>query len=122
VASGWGSKILWKSNAIYVLGIDSNWWKWTGSGWINVGRTVPGGIGTSPDGTMVPSALQIVDNVGAIWTIGANSAILRNGVQAGSGWGVKILWKTNTIYVYGIDANWWKWTGSMWVWVGPTQP
>jgi len=121
-ASGWGSKILWKSNAIYVFGIDGNWWQWTGSGWINVGSAVPGGIGTSPDGTMVPSALQIVDNVGAVWTIGLNSAILRNGVQAGGGWGSKILWKTNTIYVYGTDTNWWKWTGSVWAWVGPTQP
>ena len=121
-AAGWGSKILWKNVTIYVLGTDNNWWQWTGSGWINVGSTVPGGNSASPDGTMVPSALQIVDNVGAVWTIGLNSAILRNGVQAGGGWGSKILWKTNIIYVYGTDANWWMWTGSMWAWVGPTQP
>jgi hypothetical protein len=121
-ASGWGSKILWKSNAIYVLGIDSNWWQWTGSGWINVGSAVPGGTSASPDGTMVPTATQILDNVGAVWTIGANSAIVRNGVQTSGGLGSKILWKYSTIYVFGIDSNWWRWTGSVWAWVGPTQP
>ena len=118
---GWGSKILWKNATIYVLGIDSSWWQWTGSGWINVGTTVPGG-GASPDGTTVPTATQIVDNVGAVWTIGLNGAILRNGVQAGGGWGSKILWKSATIYVLGIDSSWWQWTGSGWINVGTTTP
>jgi glutamine cyclotransferase len=119
---GWGSKILWKSNTIYVLGGDTNWWQWTGSGWLNVGTTVPGGSSGSPDGTMVPTATQIVDNAGAVWTIGANSAILRNGVQAGGGWGSKILWKNATIYVFGTDSNWWQWTGSGWINVGTSTP
>jgi len=119
---GWGTKILWKNATIYAFGSDSNWWQWTGSGWTNVGTTVPGGIGTSPDGTMVPSALQIVDNVGAVWTIGLTNVILRNGIQAGGGWGVKILWKNATIYVLGTDTNWWRWTGAVWTWYGPTQP
>jgi hypothetical protein len=121
-AGGWGSKILWTSNTIYVLGTDSNWWQWTGVGWTNVGATVPGGQLASPDGTTVPIATQIIDNGGAIWTIGSNQAILRNGVQAAGGWGSKILWTSNTIYVLGTDSNWWQWTGSGWVNVGPLQP
>jgi cation transporter-like permease len=121
-AGGWGSKILWTSNTIYVLGSDTNWWQWTGSGWINVGTTVPGGSSASPDGTTVPTATQIVDTVGAVWTLGANGAILRNGVQAGGGWGSKILWKSATIYVFGTDGNWWRWTGSGWINVGTTTP
>lgn len=118
-ASGVGSQILWKSNTIYVLGTDSNWWQWTGSGWLNVGRTSPAGSTTtsaSPDGTTVPTnAPQIIDSSGAIWTIGANGVILRNGTQAANGWGSQILWKNSTIYVLGTDANWWQWTGSGWV-------
>jgi glutaminyl-peptide cyclotransferase len=119
---GSGAKILWKSNAIYVLGGDTNWWQWTGSGWINVGSTVPGGSNASPDGTMVPTATQIVDNADAVWTISASSAILRNGVQADGGWGAKILWKNATIYVFGTDGNWWQWTGAGWINVGAITP
>jgi Glutamine cyclotransferase len=126
-AGGWGSTILWKNSRIYVLGSDTNWWEWTGSGWINVGPQQPGGGGpppgggnTSPDGTTVPPATQLVDNVGAVWTVGANGAILRDGVQAAGGWGWKILWQSGAIYVLGVDNNWWKWTGSSWMNVGPT--
>ena len=71
---------------------------------------------------MVPPATQIVDNAGAVWTIGANGAILRNGLQAAAGWGSAILWTGNTIYGRGIDNNWWRWTGSGWVNLGPQQP
>jgi hypothetical protein len=122
-AGGVGSKILWTSNTIYVLGIDSNWWQWTGSGWINVGPVQPGGNGnTSPNGTTVPPATQILDNFGFVWTIGSNQLILRNGVQAANGVGSEILWTSNTIFVLGTDNNWWQWMGSGWVNVGPTQP
>jgi hypothetical protein len=125
-AYGLGSQILWKSGTIYVLGNDSNWWQWTGSGWINVGSAKPGGSGggsASPDGTMVPiNASQIIDNSGAVWTIGSGSAILRNGSSAAGGLGSQILWKSGTIYVLGTDGNWWRWTGSTWVNVGRTQP
>jgi hypothetical protein len=122
-AGGVGSEILWTSSTIYVLGTDSNWWQWTGSGWVNFGPTQPGsGPTTSPNGTTVPPATQIVDNLGVIWTIGTNEVILRNGVQAAGGLGSEILWKNNTIYVLGTDSNWWQWTGSGWVNVGPVQP
>ena len=121
-AFGLGSEILWKNATIYVFGTDSNWWQWNGSGWVNVGPVAPGSVNTSPDGTTVPPASQIVDNVGAVWTIGSNQVILRNGSQAAGGFGSQILWKSTTIYVFGTDSNWWRWTGSGWVNVGPTHP
>jgi hypothetical protein len=120
-AGGLGSQILWTSGTIYVLGNDNDWYQWTGSGWINVGPAQPGG-GGSPNGTMVPPATQIVDNLGAVWTIGANQTILRNGTHAVGGFGSKILWTSNRIYVLGSDSNWWQWTGAGWISVGPTQP
>jgi hypothetical protein len=72
-----------------------------------VGATVSGNA-TSPDGTLVPTtASQIVDSTGAVWTIPSNLLILRNGATA-LGWqGSKILWKNSTIYVLGMDSNWW---------------
>jgi hypothetical protein len=126
-AGGYGSKIFWYSSATYVYGTDSNWWKWTGSGWTNVGPTQPG-TGTtttttvSPDGTTVPPASQIRDASGAVWTIGSPNIILRNGSQAAGGLGSQILWYSSTIYVYGVDSNWWKWGGSGWTNVGATKP
>jgi hypothetical protein len=127
-SGGFGSQILWKSGAIYVFGTDRNWYQWTGGGWTNLGPTMPGGgssgstTSPSPDGTTVPSATQIVDNTGAVWTIGSGGAILRNSVQASAGFGSQILWKSSTIYVFGTDRNWWKWTGAGWSNVGPTTP
>lgn len=100
---------------------------------MNVGPTTPGGGGTtsptsgggttSADGTIVPTtATQIVDGSGAVWTIGINSVVLRNGAMV-LGWqATKILWKSSTIYVLGMDGNWWQWAGSTWVNVGRTQP
>jgi hypothetical protein len=129
-AGGFGSQILWKSATIYVLG-GSTWWQWTGSGWINVGSTTPGGTTTtsssstsstaSPDGTTVPTATQIVDNGGAVWTIGSGSAILCDGVSAAGGYGSQTYWKSGTIYVLG-GSTWWQWTGSAWINVGSSTP
>jgi hypothetical protein len=68
----------------------------------------------------VPAASQIVDNAGAIWTISATGAILRNGLDAAGGRGWTILWTSSTIYVRGTDNNWWRWTGSGWINVGQT--
>ena len=119
-AGGSGTKILWSGGTIYVLGVDNNWWKWLGSGWTNVGPTQP--TTSSPNGTLVPTASQIVDNQNAVWTIGANQAILRNGTLAAAGYGTKILWTSSTIYVFGLNGTWWKWLGSGWANVGSTQP
>jgi hypothetical protein len=70
----------------------------------------------------VPTASQITDNTGAIWTIGSGYAILRNGAQADGGIGSKILWKSSTIYVYGLNGAWYRWTGSSWAYNSSTQP
>src|SRR6185436_5044148 len=110
---GWQTtKILWKSSTIYVLGMDSNWWQWAGNSWVNVGPTTPGttssatsgGGATSADGTTVPTtAAQIVDSAGAVWTIASNLLGWRSGASV-LGWQTtKILWKSSTIYVLGMD-------------------
>ena len=122
-AGGSGTKILWSGGTIYVLGVDNNWWKWLGSGWTNVGPT-QSGVGSSTLGSiMVPQqAAQVVDSQGAVWTIAADTAILRNGTLAAAGYGTKILWTSNTIYVFGLNGSWWKWLGSGWANLGSTQP
>jgi hypothetical protein len=88
-------------------------------GWLNVGPMTPGGGTTggiggaaSPDGTTVPTtATQDVDNGGAAWTIGGGQAILRNGVRQQAGTGARF-WQSSTIYAFGPDSIWYRWTGS----------
>ena len=126
-AYGYGSQILWKNANVYVFGTDSNWWQWIGNGWLNVGAMTPGGGSTggaaSFDGTTVPTtATQIVDGGGDVWTIGSSAVILRNGVQAAYGYGSQIFWQNSTIYVFGTDSNWYRWTGSWWINLGPAHP
>ena len=69
----------------------------------------------SPDGTTVPGATQIVDFESTVWTIGAGGIILRDGVHAAGGYGSAMVWSNGAIYVFGIDGNWWRWTGSGWL-------
>jgi probable HAF family extracellular repeat protein len=40
-AGAYGSQILWYRNAVYVLGDDYNWWKWTGTTWTFAGASDP---------------------------------------------------------------------------------
>src|SRR5688572_12851791 len=82
--SGTGSQILYCSRIVYVLGTDSQWWKWN-SGWTATGYVDPcsGSTSTatlteSAHNTRLPPATQIVDSNLAVWTI-SNGAILRNG-------------------------------------------
>src|SRR4029077_18397832 len=90
---------------------------------ITISVAAAASLTASPDGTTVPTtATQIVDSNGAIWTIGASYAILRNGTSAAGGIGTKILWKSSTIYVFGTDSNWWQWTGSGWINIGSSNP
>ena len=121
VANGSGSRILWMNGVIYVLGLDDNWWQWTGLGWANLGSSRP--TGASPDGTIVfPFGGQIVDDNGNVWTIGTSLTIQRNGTWVAAGIGSEILWTRGAIYAFGVDGNWWLWTGNGWVNTGPTQP
>ena len=66
----------------------------------------------SSDGTLVPPATRIVDASSAVWTMNG-AAVLRNGVSAGGGTGVQMLWSGGSIYVLsGLGGSWWRWTGS----------
>ena len=75
----------------------------------------------SIDGTVVPTAPEVIDNDGAAWTIGSGGVILRNGKQASGGYGSQIYWKNNTVYVLS-GVTWWQWTGSGWLNVGSATP
>jgi hypothetical protein len=139
-AGAYGSQILWYQGAIYVLGDDSNWWRWTGATWSFYGSSDPnggapptGGSGpstpaptpaptASPSGSRTPPSSSVVDNGLAVWTIGPSLEVLRNGSQAAGGYATQILWFQSSIYVLGDDNNWWRWTGVTWTFHGSRAP
>src|SRR5688572_23511056 len=138
-AGGVGSEILYCNRIIYVLGTDSQWWRWN-SGWTPAGFIDPCSGGTptptptptpaptptptpseeSANNTRVPPATQIVDSTGAVWTRTANGTILRNGGGTG-GTGSQILYCNRIVYVLGTDSQWWRWNGG-WTPVGFVDP
>src|SRR5687767_9645522 len=75
----------------------------------------------SPNNTRVPPATQITDSTGAVWTRAANGAILRNGVQAQGGVGSEILYCNHIVYVFGTDAQWYRWSNG-WIGQGSVDP
>lgn len=73
----------------------------------------------SPDGF---KGVRVVDSERAVWTIGPARQTLRNGTQAGGGEGSIYKYLTKTVYVLGTDANWYKWGGASWSFVGAQEP
>jgi hypothetical protein len=69
----------------------------------------------SVSGTSIPTATQIVDGSGNIWTVSAG-VIYENGALAGYSNAVTLLlYNNNTIYQENSAGGWWWWNGSTWV-------
>jgi Putative Ig domain len=68
----------------------------------------------SPNGTTIPSATQITDSSGNVWTV-SGGVIYENGALAGYSSGVTLLlYDKNTIYQENSAGGWWSWNGSTW--------
>jgi hypothetical protein len=69
----------------------------------------------SPNGTTIPSATQITDNGGNVWSV-SGGVIYENGALAGYSNSVTtLLYDNNIIYQENSAAGWWSWNGSAWV-------
>jgi hypothetical protein len=72
-----GTQIAYLQRVVYVLGWDGHWWRFNGgdpaanSSWTDLGTNNPA---ESPSGTTIPSATQIVDSHGDVWTQGTTQA------------------------------------------------
>ena len=82
----------------------------------------PRPVNSSPDRTEVPPAGQLIDATGGVWTLGAFTETVRNGIHAGGGYGRSLLWSGGVVYAYGWDDQWWRWTGVGWVVYGTQKP
>jgi len=73
--------LLWLGGVIYHENTVGHFYGWSGSAWLACADPRLGG--TSADGTTVPSATQIIDKIGSIWTL-SNGAVLRDNSAVGS--------------------------------------
>jgi mannan endo-1,4-beta-mannosidase len=74
----------------------------------------------SASGTMIPSASQLVDSAGNVWTLVA-AAAYENGAPAAYSANVALLlYYGGTIYHENKSCLWWSWNGS--AWVGTSNP
>lgn len=68
----------------------------------------------SPDPSYVPQVTSIIDTTLAIWTIGNDRQILRNGAPISGGAGTAIYWTKGTVYV--LADVWYQWVASPPAW------
>src|SRR6202035_4345978 len=69
----------------------------------------------SGSGTIIPSATQIIDASGNIWTLSSTKAVLENGMAAGYTANVALLLYYNSVvYQENTAGGWWDWNGSGW--------
>jgi hypothetical protein len=69
----------------------------------------------SLDGATIPSATQITDSSGNVWTV-SGGVVHENGALAGYSKGVTLLlYDNNRIYQENSAGGWWSWNGSTWV-------
>ena len=75
---------------------------------------------TSPEGTTIPSASQIIDSAGGLWTL-SGGVVYKNGALAGYTNAVTLLlYDNNIVYQENSSGGWWSWNGS--TWTGTTDP
>jgi len=138
-----GYQWLYLNHVVYTLGEEGHWWRFNGgdptvgASWTDMGTTDPaGGPTESPSGTVVPTAAQIVDATGAVWTQSTTQVACpapgkcfpgyRNGVQVNVG--TQISYVNRVVYVLGWDGEWWRFNGgdptvnSSWTDYGKTAP
>lgn len=73
----------------------------------------------SSDGT---KGETITDNQGGVWTLGPRQETFRNSVHMSAGYGSVYKWLNSSVYVRGMDSNWYQWGSTGWASVGPAEP
>jgi len=70
---------------------------------------------TSPNGTSIPPATQIVDASDNVWTL-SGGVVYEKGALAGYSKGVTLLvYDNNIVYQENAAGGWWSWNGTTWV-------
>ena len=105
--------LLYYNNTIYAKNSDGNWYSWNNGCQSATGDPRGGGGGgggggsTSTNGTTIPTASQIVDSAGNVWTRSGGTFNV-NGTSVTSSITILLLYYNNTIYANNTDGNWYS--------------
>ena len=97
------SMLLWYNSSVYQENTSGNFYRWTGSTWVQCQDPRLGG--TSADGTTIPPASYIIDKSNNIWTV-SNGFIYKNNVKDPYSYNVSLLlWYGGLIYQSGTGGQ-----------------
>jgi len=104
--------LLYDNGVIYQEDSAGGWWLWKGGTW--VAGSDPRIVSSSATGTTIPSATQITDSSGNVWTV-SGGVVYANGALAGYSANVTLLLYDNgVIYQENSAGGWWSWNGRAW--------
>lgn len=69
----------------------------------------------------IPPKLSFTDKSLNLWTL-SGQKVMVNGFSAAGGLGSQLIMLNEKVYVFGIDSNWWEWTGNVWKQLGKNRP
>jgi Glycosyl hydrolase family 26 len=106
--------LLYYNSTIYADTTSYGWFENDGSGWywIQGDPQAPSGSNTT-----IPSATELVDGNGTVWTVDGNGSSYENGVPDGGGGIAQLLFYNSTIYANNTSGDWWENDGSGWYWI-----
>jgi hypothetical protein len=116
-ADGGGSiaLLLYYKSVIYAQVASASWWSHGSGSWQPIaGDPRPASsVSSSPDGTTIPSASQIVDNTGVVWTV--DSGISYENGHADGGANITLLvYYNSVIYAQVTNGSWWSHGSGTW--------
>ena len=128
--NGWqGTLLAYKDRVIYLRGLSGAWYRQSNGvsgSWITASDPTTGSPppaptpapapappppapGESASGTTIPSATQIVDYTGAVWTLRASDKkVCRNGSEVNGWQGTLLAYKDRVIYLRGLSGAWYR--------------
>ncbi len=114
--NGWqGTLLAYKDRVIYLRGLSGAWYRQSNGvsgSWITASDPttgLPPAPGESASGTTIPSATQIVDYTGAVWTLRASDKkVCRNGSEVNGWQGTLLAYKDRVIYLRGLSGAWYR--------------
>jgi hypothetical protein len=77
----------------------------------------PAKVKESKEGTSIAAGTgTIIDGNGDVWALTAATFIQKDGLNAYNNWqSNKAVYHSHTVYILGLDTNWYQWTGQAFV-------
>ncbi|HEY2685981.1 MAG TPA: hypothetical protein VGI93_20900 [Steroidobacteraceae bacterium] len=97
---------------VYQENAQKNWWQWNSNtaAWLSSSDPRQ----SSPSGTTLPTAMQIVDSGHNVWTA-SNGQAFENGLPTPSSSVTLLLYANGVLYQENVHKNWYAWRNGGWI-------